>query len=190
MRSFAELPHAGRRPKSRAYIGLGSNMEDREAHMRSAIVALRQVGSVEKISSFYETEPVGTVSQPDFLNAVVELQTDVPPEDLLVTLLRIERDHGRDRSAIPPKGPRTLDLDLLGYDDMVLETPSLTLPHPALVERRFVLAPLAEITPEWRHPTNGKTASQLLAELSERMAQPGRETAQTVRKISNGLQSS
>ncbi|MGC1783159.1 MAG: 2-amino-4-hydroxy-6-hydroxymethyldihydropteridine diphosphokinase [Acidobacteriaceae bacterium] len=175
---------------SRAYIGLGSNLEDREANMRSAITALRRIGSVEKISSFYETEPVGTISQPDFLNAVVTLQTELSPEYLLAALLRIERDHGRDRSATPPKGPRTLDLDLLAYDDLVLETPSLTLPHPSLAGRRFVLVPLAEIAPEWRHPVNRKTASQLLAELSEEVAQPGGDTAQTVRKISSRPQSS
>jgi 2-amino-4-hydroxy-6-hydroxymethyldihydropteridine diphosphokinase len=175
---------------ARAYIGLGSNLEDREGHLRAAISALGQIGNVEKISSFYETESVGTVPQPDFLNAVVGLQTALPPEYLLAELLRIEKDHGRDRSAGPPKGPRTLDLDLLAYNALVSETPSLTLPHPSLPERSFVLVPLAEIAPEWRHPVNKKTASQLLEELSEKPIQPRGHRSRAVRKIFRPPQSS
>ena len=162
-----------------AYIGLGSNLGDREATLRSAIAAQRQLGSVDAISSFYETAPVGTVEQPDFLNAVVALQTTLPPEELMAALLRIEQDHGRDRSASVPKGPRTLDLDLLSYGDVVMETPTLTLPHPSLAERRFVLVPLAEIAPRWRHSVSGKTAAELLSELSQRDG----ESRQIIRKI-------
>lgn len=151
-----------------AYIALGSNLGDREGTLRSAIVALRQLGSVEATSSSYETAPVGLVEQPDFLNAVVALRTTLSPQELMAALLRIEQQHGRDRGASVPKGPRTLDLDMLSYGDAVMETPMLTLPHPSLAERRFVLAPLAELAPQWRHPVTGKTAAILLAELSQR----------------------
>jgi 2-amino-4-hydroxy-6-hydroxymethyldihydropteridine diphosphokinase len=153
---------------SRAYIGLGSNVGDREEYLREAFVALRRLGEVGAASLLYETAAVGPIPQPDFLNAVAELRTEMLPEELLKELLYIEKEHGRDRSAGLPKGPRTLDLDLLAYDDVVLDTPSLTLPHPALSERLFVLIPLAEIAPEWRHPLNGKTASELLLELGEK----------------------
>jgi 2-amino-4-hydroxy-6-hydroxymethyldihydropteridine diphosphokinase len=162
-----------------AYIALGANLGDRERHLQSAIAALRQLTMVEAVSSFYETAPVGLVEQPDFLNAVVALRTWLPPQELMNALLHIEQQHGRDRNVSVPKGPRTLDLDLLSYDNLVLETPSLTLPHPALAERRFVLVPLVEIAPQWRHPVCGKTAAELLAELSH----TGEESTQTVRKI-------
>jgi 2-amino-4-hydroxy-6-hydroxymethyldihydropteridine diphosphokinase len=162
-----------------AYVALGANLGDRERTLRSAIAALRQLGTVEAISSFYETAPVGLSGQPDFLNAVVTLQTQLPPQELMNALLHIEQQHGRDRSVSVPKGPRTLDLDLLSYDNLIMETPLLTLPHPALAERRFVLVPLAEIAPQWRHPVSGKTAAELLAELSR----DDRESAQTVRKM-------
>ena len=170
-----------------AYIALGSNLGDKIAYLRSAIAGLGHLGNVPAVSSIYETAPVGLVSQPDFLNAVVELQSRLEPAALLAALLRIEQQHGRDRSASPPKGPRTLDLDLLAYDNLVLETPALTLPHPSLAERRFVLAPLVEIAPGWRHPILGKTAAQLLEELEK--ADDCADTP-AVRKISAPLKCS
>jgi 2-amino-4-hydroxy-6-hydroxymethyldihydropteridine diphosphokinase len=172
-----ETPQRGE--ETIAYIALGSNLGDREGTLRSAIAALREFGSVEAISSFYETAPIGITEQPNFLNAVVALRTALPPEELMAALLRIEQQHGRDRSASVPKGPRTLDLDLLSYGDNVMETPTLTLPHPSLAERRFVLAPLAEIAPQWRHPVSGKTAAALLSELLHR----GGDSSQPLRKI-------
>ena len=151
-----------------AYIAFGSNLGDREGYLCSAIGALRQLGDLRAVSSLYETAPVGTVPQSDFLNAVAELQTGLQPEELLAELLRIEQEHDRDRRGAPPKGPRTLDLDLLSYDNVVMETTSLTLPHPAMAERCFVLVPLVEIAPQWRHPVGGKTTMQMLAELDRK----------------------
>jgi len=162
-----------------AYIALGSNVGEREQNLHSAITALGKLGTLPAVSSFYETVAVGAIAQPDFLNAVVELRTSVPPLALMTRLLLVELAHGRDRSVSVPKGPRTLDLDLLSYDDVVVETVSLTLPHPALAERLFVLVPLAEIAPEWMHPVRRKTAAQLLAELSQSQPDPG----QAVRRI-------
>ncbi len=165
-----------------AYIALGSNLGNREKHLHSAIEGLAQLGNVGVVSSFYETEPVGTIPQPDFLNAVVELETRLSPEELLAALLRLEQEHGRDRAAGPPKGPRTLDLDLLTYGALVLKTPMLKLPHPALAERRFVLIPLAEIAPQWRHPISGKTAAQLLADLEQQAVGGGPAVRQILKR--------
>lgn len=168
-----------------AYIALGSNLGDREEHLRAAMDILAKLGSVAAISSFYETEPVGDISQPDFLNGVIKLRTRLQPEELMTALLRIEKEQGRDRSISPPKGPRTLDLDLLSYDNVVLETPDLTLPHPALAQRRFVLVPLAEIAPQWKHPLSGATVVQLLAALPKE----GAAHRRSVQKLANPPQS-
>lgn len=168
-----------------AYIALGANLGDRERTLRSAIAALQQLGSVDAVSSFYETAPVDVTEQPDFLNAVIVLRTTLPPEDLMAALLRIEQQHGRNRSASVPKGPRTLDLDLLSYGDVVMETPMLTLPHPSLAERRFVLVPLMEIAPQWRQPVSRKTAAILLSELSQRDG----DSSQPIRKAQSSTAS-
>ena len=148
-----------------AYIGLGSNLGDRMTTLRMAIQRLEMLGRIAGVSSLYQTEPVGYVEQPSFFNAVVALDTDLAPADLLGALLGIERDLGRIRSF--PNAPRTLDFDLLLVDDATFDTPELTLPHPRLHERAFVLVPLAEIAPELVHPGSGKTMRELLHTLPD-----------------------
>ncbi len=163
MENFSSIPSP-----SLALIGLGTNLGDRAAHLQAAVRALRCHGKILAVSSVYETAPVGMQDQPAFLNAAVQLSTPLPPEALLRELLEIERSRGRDRrreSETPPTtrgGPRTLDLDLLLYDDQILATPQLVLPHPGLHLRRFVLTPLVEIAPETRHPVLDRTLQELL----------------------------
>jgi len=144
-----------------AYVGLGSNLGDREATIRAAVAALP---GVVAISQLRETEPVGVTEQPAFLNGAVRLETGLSPRELLDTLLEIERGLGRERRE--RWGPRTIDLDLLLYGGETVDEPGLTVPHPSLHERRFVLEPLAEIAPDWRDPVTGKTVEELLRMLS------------------------
>ena len=144
-----------------AYIGLGSNLGDREENLRSALARLAELGTA-RASSFRETDPVGVTDQPRFLNAAAELSTDLPARDLLRALLAIERDQGRDRSREIRWGPRPLDLDLLLYGDEVIDEPGLTVPHPRLAERRFVLEPLHELAPALVLP-DGTPVGDLLA---------------------------
>jgi 2-amino-4-hydroxy-6-hydroxymethyldihydropteridine diphosphokinase len=151
-----------------AYLSLGSNVGDREQQLRDAIQRLETKGRVVAVSSFYETEPVEFTDQAWFLNCAVALETSESPEELLTSILHIEKEMGRQR--IQKKGPRNIDIDTLLYGDSVLDSPSLTIPHPAMHNRRFVLQPLAEIAPEVRHPILGKTIRELLGGLPEGQA--------------------
>jgi 2-amino-4-hydroxy-6-hydroxymethyldihydropteridine diphosphokinase len=146
------------------YLGLGSNVGDREAHLRAAIAALEAAGvEVEAVSSAYETEPVGEVlDQPDFLNAAVRIRTDLEPEDLLDLCKEIEAARGRELDATR-HGPRPLDLDLLLLGDLELTTARLTLPHREATSRRFVLAPLLELDPALTLPDGTRIADALAA---------------------------
>jgi 2-amino-4-hydroxy-6-hydroxymethyldihydropteridine diphosphokinase len=148
------------------YIGLGSNVGDREAELSAALRGLRDRGvELEAVSSLYETEPVGEVlDQPDFLNAVVRVGTALEPEELLDACKAIEAERGRDPSA-PRHSPRPVDLDLLLLGDIELETERLTLPHREVTSRRFVLEPLLELDPELE--VRGKPLREWLADLGE-----------------------
>ena len=142
-----------------AYLGLGANLGDRESNLRRVLEHLQERMTIEQVSSLYETEPVGYREQPKFLNAACHVSTDLAPFPLLSFLKGIETDMGRDFTIIP----RPIDLDILFYGRLVLNTPELTIPHPRLAERAFVLAPLAEIAPALVHPVLGRTIMKLLA---------------------------
>ncbi|MDI6908039.1 MAG: 2-amino-4-hydroxy-6-hydroxymethyldihydropteridine diphosphokinase [Thermoanaerobacterales bacterium] len=131
-----------------AYIGLGTNLGDRRANLDRALALLDAAPGVRvsRVASIYETAPVGYTAQPDFLNTVAEVETALAPADLLAVMQRIEDELGRVRTV--RWGPRTIDLDLLLYDDLTLDNPALTVPHPRMAERAFVLVPLAELIPD------------------------------------------
>ncbi len=146
-----------------AYIGIGSNIGDKTANCQTAVEGLEEAGRVIGVSSFYYTEPVGYKEQEDFINAVASLETTRSPAELLAICHAIEDRLGRRRTV--RWGPRTVDLDILLYGDLVVNRPDLVIPHPLMAMRRFVLAPLVEIAPEVIHPVLNKTMFQLLSAL-------------------------
>lgn len=147
-----------------ACIGLGSNIGDRAGHLAAGLAGLGTEGiRVVRASGTIETEPVGPIPQGPYLNAAALIETRLPAREMLERLLEIERSRGRDRGLEQRWGPRTLDLDLLLYGDAAIDEPGLTVPHPRLAERWFVLKPLAEVAPRWRVPGVGRTVEELLA---------------------------
>ena len=146
--------------KKIAYLSLGSNVGDRQVNLRTAIGQLLDLGYVQEASSLYETEPVEFTDQPWFLNCAVAVRTELIPREFLAGILNIERAMGRQRTQ--PKGPRIIDIDILLYGAAHINTPTLTVPHPAMAERRFVLEPLAEIAPDVKVPLLKKTVRELL----------------------------
>ena len=159
------------------FLSLGSNIGDREKNLRAAIAALPEVGvQIKKVSSIYETEPVDLLEQPWFLNCVVEGETVVPPAALLKELRALEKRMGSKK--LVPRGPRLIDLDILVYGQQTIDSPELQVPHLRMHLRRFVLAPLAEVAPDLKHPSWSGTAAQLLATSDDKSA---------VKKISGDL---
>jgi 2-amino-4-hydroxy-6-hydroxymethyldihydropteridine diphosphokinase len=154
------------------YLSLGSNLGDREHNLRDAIARLGAKARIVSVSSWYETEPVEFTDQAWFLNCAVALESTETPEQLMVAVLEIEQQMGRRR--LQRKGPRIIDVDILLCGDKIVDSPALTLPHPAMQQRRFVLEPLAEIAPDARHPVLQKTIRQLLDALP---------AGQTVRRV-------
>jgi 2-amino-4-hydroxy-6-hydroxymethyldihydropteridine diphosphokinase len=165
-------------PSTPVVLGLGANLGDPAAQLARALASLRGDVSGLRSSSLYRTEPVGYRDQPDFLNLVAVGHTRLAARPLLERLLEVERQLGRERSF--RDAPRLIDIDLLDFGGMVLDQPGLVLPHPRLAERNFVLLPLAEVAPEWRHPVLGLTARELLS------AAPARERVERLAPLEPG----
>ena len=146
---------------ARVYLGLGTNLGEREQNLATALARLQERLRLVAVSSLYETAPWGVTEQPPFLNAAVAAETDLSPADLLAFIKGLEREMGRQPGG--RWGPRLIDIDILLYGDLVLQTPDLVIPHPNLAERAFVLVPLAEIAPEVIHPVYQQTIQALLA---------------------------
>lgn len=146
------------------YLGLGSNMGDRAENLDKALNLLSQRMRVGKVSSIYDTEPVGNTNQPHFLNMACQVFTRLAPEGLLALAKGIESKMGRYGQS---RDPRPIDIDILLYDGRVMETPGLVIPHPGMLERAFVLVPMAEIAPGLVHPVSGKTMKELLQDIKE-----------------------
>jgi len=167
-----------------AYIGFGANLPSAAgspaATLAAAVERLASFGQVTARSRLYSTAPVGYAEQPRFLNAVVEVETDLSPRELLVSLLGIEREFGRDRASAIANGPRTLDLDILLYGDLMVSEPGLETPHPRLAEREFVLVPLNEIAPDVRDPRSGAKVKELLEGLRAKLAEDLHQTKNEV----------
>ena len=151
----------------KAYLGLGSNIGDRLENLRSALSRLNNISEirVQKVSPVYETLPVGGPQQPDYLNAVVEIETYLEAEKLLAVCSCIEQDMGRVRRV--HWGPRVIDIDILLFGELILNTEQLTVPHPRMHERAFVLKPLADISPDYIHPVLGLTVGEILVKIDE-----------------------
>jgi 2-amino-4-hydroxy-6-hydroxymethyldihydropteridine diphosphokinase len=153
----------------KVYLSLGSNLGDREQMLQEAVDLLEASGlHIRRVSSVFETEPRDNPTQPWFLNLVIEAETALLPMQLLARVQKVERQLGRRRVAW--RGPRTIDVDILLYERSVIETPQLTVPHPRMTERRFVLEPLAELASDFRHPVARRTVRELLSDVSGQTA--------------------
>ncbi|HTB25423.1 MAG TPA: 2-amino-4-hydroxy-6-hydroxymethyldihydropteridine diphosphokinase [Puia sp.] len=153
---------------NKAYLLTGGNEGDRFLHMQQARTNIELIcGQLLLVSSIYETAPWGKTDQPDFLNQVILVDTKFSPEELLKAILSIEEKDGRKRTV--KNAPRTIDIDILFYNNLILEKPGLTIPHPRIAIRRFVLEPLNEISPEFIHPVFGKTMRELLLECKDEL---------------------